>query len=322
MRTRHACASGAAGAVLLLLLGASSAASAAGGRTAKAVRAPVPEADEADPAPKRIATQQAIVARIAAVEEKQQVFLVQLELSIAKNAFFAMRDAAAAMVDADGDVQQVEVDRFHDELDEFQRAMAQLVAGAIPATETFGKAANEEARKIRTPMKRSELDRRGKEIAKELKALEALANGTPGLEELDPGRKIETMPEFVVQSRRTIARLRVLTDRSIGLGPMFTPAMAEVKPFWDDVLKLEQATNGLDREGLTAKSEDVSTYEEWLAASIADAKNLGKTAPVWKSAECGRLGDQCVELLASLDRSFRRLASKLPKESELVERKR
>lgn len=167
----------------------------------------------------RVAAQTEIVSRLDAVSRDQADFFIQLELSIARQTFTDMQAGAAAMLDETGGVITTHLDWFHNQLDEFQRALVQLDSGPLLGRSDYGHAANEAARAIKKPMKLSELQRRGESMSKELRAIEKLANETPGLEELDSDRKIESVPEFVEHVHRVAARIEVLTDRRMGLGP-------------------------------------------------------------------------------------------------------
>lgn len=239
-------------------------------------------------------------------------FFEQLELSIAGKAFAAMEGGATRMVSEDGDVDLVQVDVFHNYLDEFVRAMKQMEAGVFPNNSDYGKAANEAAKRISKPMKRSELVRGGKSIARDLGELKELANKTPGLEEVDPKQKCKTLPEFSRYVHRLVDRVDVMTDRQIGLGPLFKPAIAEAEPMRASLLKLRQAANALLEEPLSRKSPELDDFEEWLELTLEHAEVLGRNAPVWKSSAHGNLGPACVDLLNSMQRQFKSVRRKLP----------
>lgn len=238
------------------------------------------------------------------IAHRDASFFEQLELSIARNAFGRAKAGAVQMVDPDGTVHPSLVDTFHDFIDEFLRALAQFESNDVPRDAHFGKAAISAAEHLPRSMERKELRATAKRLFAEITALKQKANDTPGLRDLEREDTAGLdLPSFVARVQRTIVRVEVITGHC-GLGPVFTPAIAEAEPLRRSLLRLAQAANALDSGDDCPTPAQAKAVEEWLDFALDNARNLGKNAPAWRSASNGSRGALAVRALEGLRRTL------------------
>ena len=249
--------------------------------------------------------QSEIMDKLGNIASKDASFFDQLELSIANRYFAAMENGADGMLNTDGDPVINSVDTFHNFSDEFLRAMGQFEHGLLPATSDYGPAANQSARQLKMPMSIEQLKSAAKRIRTDVEGLKAKANATPGLQDIFYAHTSKlSREEFIVYAHRVDANIQVLIG-NVGLGPVFSPAKAEADAVRNALLKLIQATNGLDVSDEKEAAEAWKEFDKWMTAASEAAKSLGRNAPAWRNPQLGNRGPLTVSRLAELAKASR-----------------
>lgn len=255
-------------------------------------------------APTRETVSAELAKQCNSIAANEAEFLDQLQLSIANRAFESARKASEGLLDTNGNPVQSQVDQFHNYLDEFVRGLTQFETGTMPATNSYGKAAIEAAKRLKEPMSDSDLREAAERIKRQLEKLKVTANKTPGLGDVSHLEiKQLTTPEFAVYTSRTVANIEVLVG-NCGLGPVYSPANAEADPLRASLVKLVQAANGLLERDVAPDSDVWKLVEDCLKQSIDCAKVLGRNAPAWKQPELGSRGPLAVSALENLRKAY------------------
>jgi hypothetical protein len=249
--------------------------------------------------------QSEIMDKLGSIASKDANFFDQLELSIANRYFTAMKNGADGMLNTDGDPVINSVDTFHNFADEFLRAMDQFEHGLLPATSDYGQAANQSARQLKTPMSVEQLKKSAKRIRTDVQGLKTTANATPGLQDISYVHTSKLpRDEFIVYAQRVDANIQVLIG-NVGLGPAFTPAKAEADAVRNALVKLIQATNGLDVTDEKEAAEAWKEFDKWMTTASEAAKSLGRNAQAWRNPQLGNRGPLAVSRLAELAKASR-----------------
>lgn len=266
----------------------------------------------ANASPDKVARDE-ITQRLEHIATTDADFFDQLQLWFARTSFARALAGATSMVALDGTIDPSCVDAFHEYLDEFLRALRQLQSNEWPGIKDFGSEATDAATRLERVMTRDELRAVAKRLIPEISALKKLANGAPGLRDLECGDSGRLdLPTLFARTQRVIFRVRVITNHC-GIGPVFKGASAEAEPLREALIGLAQSANALlssDEKGTSARSR---AFQEKLGRALEHAKNLGRTAPAWKSASNGSRGALVVSALEMLERDFARTKATLPR---------